>query len=73
MNADQKLFDQEAFNRGVWIAVEYLVLIRDAPLFAAEICHEAGIGDKAAFKLAKSSGYRTREMNKFIREELVQP
>lgn len=65
----ENLWDS-GFISGAFYAAQFLVLEEDQPTIAAEILEAAGITREIAFKEQKSTGYRTREMNKFIRENL---
>jgi hypothetical protein len=58
------------FERGVFSAMQYLVVTRHEPTLAKEIAREHGIKHDFAMKLSKETGIFVREMNKFIREEL---
>jgi hypothetical protein len=60
----------DEFLHGVWVAIEFLVLMADEPTHAREIAESCGIDLKTAYSLSKLTGYRTREMRKFARENL---
>ena len=53
---------------GIIYSCQYLVLVRDEPLFAIEIIQESGFSIKEFLKEQKYTGYQTRKMNKVIRE-----
>lgn len=58
------------YSRGVFSAMQYLVVFRDEPQLAMEIAKENGIRQAEALKLSKESGFEVRRMNRFIREEV---
>lgn len=60
----------EEFLSGVFSAMQHLVLFQGANSLAADIAKEHGIHRAWALKESKLTGFRVREMNKFIRSEL---
>lgn len=60
----------KGFNDGVWFAIQTLVATPgfDQPGIARDIAREAGLTAKEMRRLQKLSGYETRKMNKFIKE-----
>lgn len=68
MSAKTKIDD---VMRGMWIAVEHLVVSRDEPVVAKEICIAGGITPYCALKLIKENSFQTVIMRRFVREELL--
>lgn len=62
---------KDDFLSGVFSAMQYLVLFRDEPSLAAEVAREHGIKVDWAIKESKRTGFRVRDMNKFIREKIA--
>jgi len=58
------------FLCGVFFAMQYLALNRGEPTAAKELALENSMTKKWALAESRRTGYRVREMNKFIREEL---
>lgn len=59
------------FLRGVWFAIEYLVLQEDEPTAAIQIANAAGIGCQRAKALWKDSNMSDENslMKRFLKEE----
>jgi hypothetical protein len=68
MSDDQAPRDE--FLSGVFSAMQHLVLVRDDPQMAAEIANSHGIKRDWALRESKLTGFRVREMNRFIMENL---
>lgn len=62
--------ERDQFLSGVFSAMQYLVLSRGEGQLAAELAKENGIRQAWALKESTRTGFRVREMNRFIRQEL---
>jgi hypothetical protein len=61
---------RDEFLSGVFSVMQHLVLIRDEPGLAVEIANMNSIKRDWALRESRLTGFRVREMNRFIREEL---
>ena len=50
------------FERGLWIAIEYLILVRDQPTFAKELIQGSGILLEDAVKIVKETNYQPHKI-----------
>lgn len=62
--------EEDGFLSGVFSTIQYLVVVRDVPQLAKEIAEDNGINRDLALKESRRTGFRMREMNRWIREEL---
>ena len=61
------------FQEGVWFAVEYLVVERDEPGFAADIIISAGMTVHDCRKIMRRTKYETKLLSTFLRNEFPSP
>lgn len=50
------------FDRGLWIAIEYLVLVRDQPTFAKELVQQQGISLEKVVQMVKETNYQPHKI-----------
>lgn len=60
------------FIDGIWFSVQYLVLQHDQSTMAVDLVKESGLSCKHCVDAQKRSGYRMKDMMKFIEDELVE-
>ena len=60
------------FIDGIWFSVQYLVLQHDQPTMAIDLVKESGLSRKDCVNAQKRSGYRMKDMMKFIDDELLE-
>lgn len=60
------------FIDGIWFSVQYLVLQQDQPTMAIDLVKESGLSRKDCVNAQKRSGYRMKDMMKFIEDELLE-
>jgi len=61
----------DGYWRGVWTAIEFLVIYDDQPTLAADLARTAGISRDEARKLRKNSVYEDmdKRMGRFLKQE----
>lgn len=61
-----KNIDNSDFNRGLWVAIQYLVADADEPTYATEIVRLSGLSYHQMIVLQSALGYKNRVMARFI-------
>lgn len=66
---DKAVKAEADFNNGVWLGVEYLIIERDQPLFAKELCENAGITYRDAVEITERTDYEKSRLMKALKSE----
>ena len=55
------------FKRGIWYAVEYLVVVADQPTYADELIRDAGITKKEANEILQETQFEVPKLKRSLK------